>query len=125
MKYIYLFIGMMSLALGCIGIVLPILPTTPFLLLAGFCFARSSKRVHQWFVSSKIYQKHLDSFVKRRAMTLKTKVCILSFASIMLAFPLILTDLLLLRLLIIGLYCFKYYYFLVKIETIKAPQESM
>lgn len=125
MKYIYLFIGMMSLALGCIGIVLPILPTTPFLLLAGFCFARSSKRLHQWFVSSKIYQKHLDSFVKRRAMTLKTKVCILSFASIMLAFPLILTDLLLLRLLIIGLYCFKYYYFLVKIETIKAPQESM
>ncbi|UTY39150.1 YbaN family protein [Allocoprobacillus halotolerans] len=125
MKYIYLFIGMMSLALGCIGIVLPILPTTPFLLLAGFCFARSSKRVHQWFVSSKIYQKHLDSFVKRRAMTLKTKVCILSFASIMLAFPLILTDLLLLRLLIIGLYCFKYYYFLVKIETIKAPQESI
>lgn len=125
MKYIYLFIGMISFALGCIGIVLPILPTTPFLLLAGFCFARSSKRVHQWFVSSKIYQKHLDSFVKRRAMTLKTKVCILSFASIMLAFPLILTDLLLLRLLIIGLYCFKYYYFLVKIETIKTPQESI
>lgn len=119
MRYIYLMIGMISFGLGFIGIVLPILPTTPFLLLAGFCFARSSKRVHNWFVSTKAYQRHLEPFVQKRAMTLKTKICILSLASFMLAFPLLLTDLWWLRVFIIGLYIFKYYYFLFKIKTIK------
>ena len=123
MRYISLLIGMISLGLGCIGIVLPILPTTPFLLLAGFCFARSSQRMHRWFVSSKLYQKHLESFVKRRAMTVKTKVYILSFASLMLAFPLFLTENLFLKIFILSLYCFKYYYFLFKIETIKISHE--
>lgn len=125
MRYIYLFVGMISLAFGAIGIVLPILPTTPFLLLAGFCFARSSKRVHEWFVSSKIYQKHLDSFVKERAMTFKTKACILSFASIMLLFPLLLSDHIFLKIFIIFLYVFKYYYFIFKIKTIPSPRESL
>lgn len=119
MRYIYLMIGMISFGLGFIGIVLPILPTTPFLLLAGFCFARSFKRVHNWFVSTKAYQRHLEPFVQKRAMTLKTKICILSLASFMLAFPLFLTDLWWLRVFIIGLYIFKYYYFLFKIKTIK------
>lgn len=119
MRYIYLMIGMISFGLGFIGIVLLILPTTPFLLLAGFCFARSSKRVHNWFVSTKAYQRHLEPFVQKRAMTLKTKICILSLASFMLAFPLFLTDLWWLRVFIIGLYIFKYYYFLFKIKTIK------
>ena len=119
MRNIYLMIGMISFGLGFIGIVLPILPTTPFLLLAGFCFARSSKRVHNWFVSTKAYQRHLEPFVQKRAMTLKTKICILSLASFMLAFPLFLTDLWWLRVFIIGLYIFKYYYFLFKIKTIK------
>ena len=119
MRYIYLMIGMISFGLGFIGIVLPILPTTPFLLLAGFCFARSSKRVHNWFVSTKAYQRHLEPFVQKRAMTLKTKICILSLASFMLVFPLFLTDLWWLRVFIIGLYIFKYYYFLFKIKTIK------
>ena len=119
MRYIYLMIGMISFGLGFIEIELPILPTTPFLLLAGFCFARSSKRVHNWFVSTKAYQRHLEPFVQKRAMTLKTKICILSLASFMLAFPLFLTDLWWLRVFIIGLYIFKYYYFLFKIKTIK------
>ena len=119
MRYIYLMIGMISFGLGFIGIVLPILPTTPFLLLSGFCFARSSKRVHNWFVSTKAYQRHLEPFVQKRAMTLKTKICILSLASFMLAFPLFLTDLWWLRVFIIGLYIFNYYYFLFKIKTIK------
>ncbi len=122
MKYIYLMIGLISFLLGTIGVILPILPTTPFLLLAMVCFGKSSKRIHEWFLSTKLYQKHLDSFVQKRAMTLKTKISILSFASFMLAFPLFLSNHFFVRLLIISLYVFKYYYFLFKIETIQNPK---
>lgn len=84
MKTLYLIIGFLFFGLGAIGVILPVLPTTPFLLVASYCFARGSKRFNDWFLSTKIYQKHLDSFVKERAMTLKTKISLLSFASAML-----------------------------------------
>ena len=122
MKYIYMVLGMISFLLGAVGVVLPVLPTTPFLLAAAFCFARSSKRVNDWFLSTKIYQNHLDSFVQKRAMTLKTKICILTFASFMLAFPLFLSQNLYLRIFIVCLYLVKYYYFIFKIKTISSQR---
>lgn len=123
MKVIYLMIGMIFLGLGGLGVVLPILPTTPFLLVAAFCFARSSKRVNDWFLSTKIYQNHIDSFVQQRAMTLKTKVYILSLASIMLAFPLFLSPSLYVKSFIVLLYIIKYYYFIFRIKTIPESQK--
>lgn len=123
MKIIYLIIGFISLILGAIGVVLPILPTTPFLLLSAFCFAKSSQKVHDWFLSTKLYQNHLDSFVKERSMTLKTKITILAFASFMLAFPLIFSKNIYLRIFIICLYIIKYYYFIFRIETI--PEKNI
>jgi len=116
-------IGFISFMLGSIGVVLPILPTTPFLLLSAYCFARSSKRINDWFIQTKIYQTHLDSFVKERAMLLKTKISILLFASIMLMFPLLLSDNLYLKLFIVILYITKYYYFTFRIKTIKTKYE--
>lgn len=77
MKIVYIVVGCISVALGAIGSFLPILPTTPFLLLAAFCFARGSDRLNNWFIGTKLYQKHLDSFVKRRAMDIKTKLTII------------------------------------------------
>ncbi|NLC96735.1 MAG: DUF454 domain-containing protein [Erysipelotrichaceae bacterium] len=119
MKIIYLIIGIISLAIGAIGIVIPVLPTTPFLLLSAYCFANSSKRMNEWFINSKIYKKHLESFVQNRSMTLKTKVSILAFASIMLAFPLFFSKNIYIKLLIVFVYIYKYYYFIFKIKTIK------
>ena len=49
MKLVYLVLGILSTALGAIGVVLPILTTTPFLLVAEICFAKSSRRLHNWF----------------------------------------------------------------------------
>ena len=51
MKYLYVFFGCLSLVCGIIGIVTPILPTTPFILLAAFCFARGSSRFHTWITT--------------------------------------------------------------------------
>ena len=76
-RLFFLVLGCVCLGLGCIGVVLPILPTVPFFLVTVFCFAKSSQRLHSWFVGTQLYQKHLDSFVKKKGMTVQTKVGIM------------------------------------------------
>ena len=122
-KYFYITLGFLALGIGLIGVILPILPTTPFLLVTSFCFARGSERFHTWFTNSNIYKKHLESFVKERAMTLKQKVVLLIFVNFMLAFPLILVDVLPMRITIIVLIIIKLYYFTFKVRTI-SPEEK-
>lgn len=122
-KYFYITLGFIALGLGLIGVILPILPTTPFLLVTSFCFAKGSKRFHTWFTNTNIYKKHLESFVEERAMTLKQKVVLLSFVNFMLAFPLILVDVLPMRITIIVLIIIKLYYFIFRVKTI-TPEEK-
>ena len=122
-KYFYITLGFITLGLGLIGVILPILPTTPFLLVTSFCFAKGSERFHSWFTNTNIYKKHLESFVKERAMTLKQKVVLLSFVNFMLAFPLILVDVLPMRITIIILIIVKLYYFTFRVKTI-SPEEK-
>ena len=124
MKTLYLIIGFLFFGLGAIGVILPVLPATPFLLVASYCFARGSKRFNDWFLSTKIYQTHLDSFVKERAMTLKTKISLLSFASAMLILAFCLVDVIYARILIIAVMIFKYYYFICRIKTIQEVQND-
>lgn len=76
-QIIFFIIGCLSLALGCVGIVLPILPTVPFFLLTVFCFANSSQKLHDWFIGTQMYRKHLESFVQKKGMTVRTKATIL------------------------------------------------
>ncbi|MGN0144638.1 MAG: YbaN family protein [Clostridium sp.] len=118
-KYMYVTAGIISVILGSIGVVLPVLPTTPFLLLASFCFAKGSDRFDRWFKSTKLYKKHLESFVNNRAMTLKQKWTLLLFADFMMMFPLIILDSLVVKGIIVIVIICKYYYFFTKIETIK------
>lgn len=84
LKPIWIALGFIFTGLGCVGIPLPILPTTPFLLLAAFCFAKGSRHMDAWFKSTRLYKNHLESFATHRAMTLKTKLTILFTASAML-----------------------------------------
>ena len=119
MRYLYFGVGIVFMALGMIGVALPILPTTPFLLVALFFFTKSSKRAKEWFEGTKLYQNHLNDFVTSRKMTLKTKVMLLSFASTMLLIAFLMMSNIYGRITIVLLVIFKYYYFIFRIETIK------
>lgn len=85
-KVLLIIVGCISLGLGTIGIVLPILPTVPFFLLTVFCFANSSKRLHDWFVSTTMYKKYLESYVQKKGMTRQTKISIILTVTIIMSF---------------------------------------
>lgn len=119
MKYLYFGLGIIFMVLGMIGVALPILPTTPFLLVALFFFTKSSKRAKNWFEGTKLYQNHLGDFVTSRKMTLKTKIMLLSCASTMLLIAFLMMSNIYGRITIVLLVIFKYYYFIFRIETIK------
>ena len=85
-RLVYLILGCLCLGLGCVGIILPILPTVPFFLVTVFCFANSSQKLHDWFVGTNMYKKHLESFVKKKGMTVKTKVGIIIPVTLLMGF---------------------------------------
>ena len=82
-KLILIVIGCITLGLGAVGAVLPILPTVPFLLVSAFCFAESSEKLNNWFKGTKLYKNNLESYVKGRGMTVATKVKIISTVTIL------------------------------------------
>ena len=85
-KYNFVVLGCICLGLRTVGVFLPILPTTPFYLLTVFFFANSSQKLHDWFLGTKLYQKHLDSFVKQRGMLRSTKVSIICTVTLLMGF---------------------------------------
>lgn len=78
-------LGCIGLALGAVGAVLPLLPAFPFLLLAAFCFAKSSEKLHRWFTGTKLYKNNLESYVKGQGMTWKTKIRIMITVTVLMS----------------------------------------
>jgi uncharacterized membrane protein YbaN (DUF454 family) len=70
--------GSVSLALGSIGIVLPVLPTTPFLLLALACYCRSSKRMTKWVLTNKYFGSYIRRYKEGKGIPIKTKILALA-----------------------------------------------
>lgn len=89
-RALWLALGCLCLALGTIGIVLPILPTTPLYLATLFCFAKGSQRLHSWFLGTKLYKKHLESYVKKEGMLMKTKLSIIGSVTLIMGIAFVL-----------------------------------
>ena len=116
---IYVILAFVCLAIGSIGIVLPVLPTTPFLLLATALFAKGSTRFHKWFVSTNIYKDHIEEFIVTKSMTLKKKLTILLPVSAMMMVVFFTVPSPHAKIAIVAAIIFKYYYFFFNIKTIK------
>lgn len=124
-KIIYIILGFLFMGLGILGIALPILPTTPFLLLASYFFAKGSTRFHRWFLKTKLYENYLKEFIENRSMTLKRKFSILIPVSLLLISTAILIDSIYARIAISIIIVLKYYYFFSRIKTVEKDQVSI
>ena len=85
-RLVFLILGLLCLTLGTIGVFLPILPTVPFYLATVFCFSQSSQKLHDWFIGTELYKKHLQSFVEKKGMLMKTKVSIITTVTLLMGF---------------------------------------
>ena len=73
-KSLFVVAGTIFLALGCIGIVLPILPTTPFLLLSAACYYKGSERMHRWILNNRWFGNYIRNYKEGKGLPFKTKV---------------------------------------------------
>ena len=84
-RLLFNIVGTVAALLGILGIFVPLLPTTPFLLLASACFLRGSERMHSWLLHNRIFGRYLDDFQSGRGIPLQTKIVALTVMWISLA----------------------------------------
>ncbi|MDR3271320.1 MAG: YbaN family protein [Peptococcaceae bacterium] len=124
-RYVFIVAGVMALGIGIVGVVLPILPSTPFFLLSVVCFTKGSTRMRAWFTSKKLYQKHLDSYVSKRAMTRKTKIYILCSITILMGMAFVLSkNLLAGQICVAVVWLAHVLYFMFRVKSIETVRHS-
>ncbi|WP_288797894.1 YbaN family protein [uncultured Megasphaera sp.] len=119
MKIIWITLGCLCLILGTIGIVFPILPTVPFYMLTGFCFARSSPKLLNWFYQTKLYHNYLETFIQKRTGTWKTKCTIVGSVTILMCIGAFFMRNMILAMILLGLVWIAhvvYFFFILKTE---------
>lgn len=122
-KAFFVALGCVSLGIGAVGAVLPLLPTFPFLLLAAFCFAKSSEKLHNWFTSTKLYQENLDDFMQGRGMTKRTKLRIMATVTALMAFGFaVMGRVPVGRVILVAVWVFHVVYFCFGIKTIEEDE---
>lgn len=122
-KIFYIIGGCLSLGVGALGAVLPLLPAFPFLLLAAICFARSSKKLHNWFLGTRLYKKNLETYVAGKGMTRQTKIRIMATVTGLMAIGFAMMHQVAVgRIVLIGVWVFHVLYFLFGVKTIPAQE---
>ena len=131
MNSLFVILGFISIGLGVIGICLPILPTTPFLLLGATLFAKGSTRFHKWFVATKLYNKYITKAVHSKEMTRKEKVSTLCFISCLMLIGYVISPIWHAKVVILAVVIGHFYYFLFCVKTVaelpkrKSEMESL
>lgn len=124
-KLLYMILGCVSLGLGVLGSLLPVLPTVPFLMLAAFCFARSSEKLDRWFKGTKLYKDNLSDYVAGKGMTVKTKVRIMITVTLLMSIGFIMMGLkgIVTGCIVLGcVWLFHIIYFIWGVKTIPAAE---
>jgi len=85
-RILFAALGSLCLALGTVGIFVPVLPTVPFYLATVFFYANSSEKLHSWFLGTKLYKNNLESYVQKKGMTRRTKAGILVSVTLLMGF---------------------------------------
>jgi uncharacterized membrane protein YbaN (DUF454 family) len=117
---IYIIVGFLMLGVGSIGVLLPIIPTVPFLLLSAICFGRSSEKLNTWFKETSIYKKNLESYVDGKGMNSSTKTRIVLMVTLLIGFGFYMMESVpICRAILFVVWIFHIYYFVFKVETIK------
>lgn len=79
LRAVLLALGSLFLGLGIVGVVVPVLPTTPFLILAAVCYARSSVRCYRWLITNRVFGRYLDDYLQGRGVSWRVKAGALVF----------------------------------------------
>ena len=123
-KVFLVILGCLGLGLGALGAVLPLLPSFPFLMLAAFCFAKSSEKLHNWFITTRLYKKNLESFVQGKGMTVKTKVRIMLTVTILMSIGFIMMHAVPVGRIVLGIvWLCHVLYFIFGIKTLKLEED--
>lgn len=88
----YLLAGVLALLLGVLGVVLPLLPTTPFVILAAFCFSRSSERLHQWLLNQRLFGPLIRDWEAHGVIPLRVKWLSTSMMLVLVSYPILFRD---------------------------------
>lgn len=123
-KALYLTGGCIGVTLGAIGAVVPLLPAFPFLLLAAFCFARSSEKLHTWFIGTRLYKDNLESYVAGKGMTRRTKIRIMVTVTLLMSVGFVMMHAVTIgRVVLVAVWVLHLLYFLFGVKTLSAPVE--
>lgn len=124
-KIVYIVAGCIGVGLGAVGAVVPLLPAFPFLMLAAFCFARSSERLNHWFINTKLYKNNLESYVKGQGMTWSTKIRIMITVTVLMSIGFIMMSKVPVgRIILACVWVFHILYFAFGVKTLKIEAQE-